>query len=70
MKKFCKQRGYGLPVGKNRISWDKDWSLVWVDTNGKISLLVFANEKMIRDTAARGDGNSTDAVGVRKRMAK
>ena len=63
MKKFCKQRGYGLPVGKNRISWDKDWSLVWVDTNGKISLLVFANEKMIKDSAARGDVNSTGTVG-------
>jgi hypothetical protein len=68
MKKFCKQRGYGLPVGKNRISWDKDWSLVWIDRNGKISLLVFANEKMIRDSAARGDVNSTGAVG--KGMAK
>jgi len=63
MKKFCRQHGYGLPMGKNRISWDKDWSLVWVDTNGKISLLVFANEKMIKDSAARGDVNSTGAVG-------
>jgi hypothetical protein len=55
-------------MGKNRISWDKDWSLVWIDRNGKISLLVFANEKMIRDSAARGDVNSTGAVG--KGMAK
>ena len=63
MKKFCKQRGYGLPVAKNRISWDKDWSLLWTDKNGKISLLVFANEKMIRDSGVRGDVNSTGAVG-------
>jgi hypothetical protein len=68
MKKFCKQRGYGLPLGKNRISWDKDWSLVWVDTNGKIRLLVFANEKMIRESGVRGEVNSTGTVS--KGMAK
>jgi hypothetical protein len=68
MKKFCKQRGYGLPVGKNRISWDKDWSLVWVDTNGKIRLLVFANEEMIRESGVRGEVNSIGTVG--KGMAK
>jgi hypothetical protein len=68
MKKFCKQRGYGLPVGKNRISWDKDWSLLWTDTNGKISWLVFANERMIRDSGVRGEVNSTGAVS--KGMAK
>lgn len=63
MRKFCQQRGFGLPVGKNRISWDKDWSLVWADTNGKISLLSFANEKMIRDNGDRGALNSTGIVG-------
>lgn len=62
MKKFCRQRGYGLPLGKNRISWDKDWSLLW------ISLLSFANEKMIRDNEDRGALNSTGTVG--KGMAK
>jgi len=61
MKKFCEQHGYGVPVGKNRISWDKDWSLLWADRDGKISFLLFANEKMVRDTGARGD-NPTGAV--------
>jgi hypothetical protein len=70
MKKFCQQRGLGVPVGKNRISWGEDWSLSWVATNGKISLLSFANEKMIRDTGAHGDVNSTGALGVRTRIVK
>jgi hypothetical protein len=70
MKKFCQQRGYGLPVGRNRISWDEDWSLFWIDTNGKISVLSFANEKTIRDSGACGDVNRSGAVGVRKRMVK
>jgi hypothetical protein len=61
MKKICKQRGYGLPVGKNRISWDKDWSLVWTDTNGKVSMLVFTNEKMIRDSGVRENVSLTEA---------
>ncbi|HWY87461.1 MAG TPA: hypothetical protein VNX28_12085 [Gemmataceae bacterium] len=68
MKKFCRQRGYGLPVGKNRITWDKDWSLLYADTNGKIGLLSFANEKMIKDNGDRGAVNSTGAAG--KGMAK
>jgi len=61
MKKFCQQRGYGVPVGKNRISWDRDWSLLWTDRNGKISFLSFANERMMRDIGAGGE-NSTGAL--------
>jgi hypothetical protein len=63
MKKFCQQRGYGVPVGRNRISWDKDWSLLWTDTNGKITLLSFFNEKMITRSGARRSVDSTAAAG-------
>ena len=63
MMKFCQQRGFGLPVGKNRISWDKDWSLVWADADGKMRVLSFANDKMTRNSGATADINSTGAVG-------
>jgi hypothetical protein len=64
MKKLCEQR-YGLPVGKNRISWDKDGSLFWMETNGKIRLLSFANERIISNYGAGGD---VSVIGARKRM--
>jgi len=48
IKKFCQTRGYGLEMGKNRISWDKDWSVAWAERDDKISLIVFANEKALR----------------------
>jgi len=47
IKKFCQTRGYGLEMGKNRITWDKDWSVAWAERDDKISLVVFANEKAL-----------------------
>jgi hypothetical protein len=54
MKKFCQTRGYGLEMGKNRITWDKDWSVAWAERDDKISLIVFANEKALHGEKAGG----------------
>ena len=48
IKKFCQTRGYGLAMGKNRITWDKDWTVAWAERDDRISLIVFANEKALR----------------------
>jgi hypothetical protein len=54
IKKFCQTRGYGLEMGKNRITWDKDWSVAWAERDDKISLIVFANEKALHGEKAGG----------------
>lgn len=52
IKKFCQARGFGLEMGKNRITWDKDWSVAWAERDDKITLIVFANEKALHDVKA------------------
>jgi hypothetical protein len=54
MKKFCQARGYSLEQGKNRIIWDKDWSVAWAERDDKISLIVFANQKALHDEKTGG----------------
>lgn len=70
MKKFCQTRGYGLEMGKNRISWDKDWSVVWAEREDKISLILFAHEKMLRGAKTGGDVNPAGLAGVGERGSK
>jgi len=70
MKESCRKRGFGLETGYHRISWNKDWKLVWGESNGKVSLLMFINERMIKDAEARGDLNPSAPVGATKRDAK
>lgn len=70
MRESCEKRGYGLPMGSNRISWDGDWSLIWGDRNGKIDFLAFANDRMIKNAAPHRDVNSTAPLGVSKGDAK
>ncbi len=48
MNEYRKKRGFGTEIGFHKITWDKDWNLEWVEMNGKIDILVFANEEMIR----------------------
>jgi hypothetical protein len=64
MKESCQKRGYGLPVGRNRITWDGDWSLLWGDRNGKIDFFTFANEKMIKSVEPHRDAGSAVPVDV------
>jgi hypothetical protein len=54
MQKFCQKRGC-VSVGKNRMSWSEEWNFIWADTNGKIELLMFVNEKMIQNASAHVD---------------
>jgi hypothetical protein len=52
VKQFCQAHGFGLEAGKNRISWNKDWSAVWAERDDKVSLIVFTNDKALRNTIA------------------
>jgi hypothetical protein len=71
MQKFCQQRGYGVSMGTNRMSWNKDWNLIWgADINGKVGLLVFMNENLMHEYEDRGDVNSSGVVGVPKKTVK
>jgi hypothetical protein len=54
VKKFCEARGYRLEKG-SRVTWDKDWSAVWAERDGKVSLIVFSNEKALRSAAGEGE---------------
>jgi hypothetical protein len=51
IKKFCQTHGHGLELGKNHISWDKDWSAVWAERDGRVTLVVFTNDRALRSTA-------------------
>jgi hypothetical protein len=54
MEESCRKRGYGLSMGKNKMSWDADWNFVWADTNGRVGFLAFTNERMMREAADHG----------------
>jgi len=53
VKKFCDTHGYQFEKGK-RIAWDKNCSAVWAERDGKVSLVIFTNEKALRDVTDRG----------------
>lgn len=63
MKTFCQSHGYSLEKGKNRITWDKDWSVAWAERDDKISLIVFANEKALHDAKAGAAVPAPKALG-------
>jgi hypothetical protein len=48
-KQFCKKRGYGVELGLSQITWDKHWKIVYAGTGGKVDLLVFANQDLMKD---------------------
>ena len=52
MLEYCRKRGYGTPVAYHRIAWDKDWSLIWAETGGRVSLLMFLNDSLIKNVQA------------------
>jgi hypothetical protein len=48
MKNYCKGRGYGRETGYHRISWDKDWTIIWTDIAGsRVLSFSFLNQKQI-----------------------
>lgn len=70
MKEFCQKRGYGLEAGFQRITWDKDWTLMWsADTNGKIRVLLFANNRMMHAKTSRAV-HSLATAGVGEKATK
>jgi hypothetical protein len=70
MDKSCQQRGFGQPLGHNRISWDQDWNVVWSDTKDKVGLLSFTNETLIKNAEASRDLNYPSVDNIRKKGAK
>jgi hypothetical protein len=70
MKEFCQKRGYGQETGSHRMTWNKDWSLGWGDWDGKVSILSFANDKMIQSAKAGGGIQTPAPLGVSERNSK
>ena len=70
MDKSCKLRGFGQPLGHNRISWDQDWNVAWSGTKDKVDLLSFTNETQIKNAEASGDLNYPSVDNIRKKGAK
>jgi hypothetical protein len=50
MKKYCRTRGFGNEAGFNRIMWDKEWILIWADMKSKVTMLLFMNEKQLKNS--------------------
>ena len=50
MKKYCRTRGFGNETGFHRITWDKEWILIWGDTKGKVTMLFFVNQKQLKNS--------------------
>lgn len=61
MLEYGKKRGYGSPVGYHHITWDKDWSLIWVETGSKVSLVMFLNDKLIKSVRAQAAAQARKA---------
>jgi hypothetical protein len=53
IEKTCEKRGYGMSLGMNRIACDEGWSVGWAELNGRVDVLLFANEKLLRDIKSR-----------------
>lgn len=67
---ICQKHGYGQEIGYNRVSWSKNWNLVWAEVHGKVFVMTLYNETMMKTVEARGDGDHTDLVSIRKGDAK
>ena len=67
LERTCQKRGYGQSLGYHRVHWDQDWDLRWADTSGKVSILMFTNERMIRKAVSQLDGNAFAPAGVSKK---
>jgi len=49
MKDYCAKRGYGRETAYHRMTWDKDWTFIWAETSGKVSFLMFMNERRLKN---------------------
>lgn len=70
IREICGKRGFGVQIGYHRISWNEDWNLVWGEVNGRVGLLTFLNEKMLKNAEAHLDRNHPELVSTRKGDAK
>jgi hypothetical protein len=66
MEEICQKRGYGRQIAYHKMSWNKDWNVVWGEVNGKVVFLTFLNEEILKKTEAERDRNRSDQVIVRK----
>ncbi|HXY01115.1 MAG TPA: hypothetical protein VEI54_09360 [Candidatus Limnocylindrales bacterium] len=69
-KQYCRSKGFGAETGFHRIAWDKDWSLAWAETNGKLDVLSFVNERVVQTVKAGGGIQSSATVGGEKGTSK
>jgi hypothetical protein len=66
IEKTCQQRGYGVLLGKSRITCDKGWSVAWAELNGRADLVLFRNEKLFADSKSELNGISSSQAGAHK----
>jgi hypothetical protein len=60
MLEYGKMRGFGTAVAYQHVTWDKGWSVVWAETGGEVSLLMFLNDKLIKTARADGAAHALD----------
>jgi hypothetical protein len=70
IEKTCEKRGYGVSLGKSRITCDEGWSVGWLEVNGRVDLLSFRNEKLFSNAKSEVNGISSSQVGDYKKDAK
>ena len=67
LERTCQNRGYGQSLGYHHVRWDQNWDLRWADTSGKVSILMFTNEGVIRKAVSGLEGNASAPAGVGKK---
>ncbi|MFI5059251.1 MAG: hypothetical protein ACHQLQ_13815 [Candidatus Acidiferrales bacterium] len=70
IEKICEKRGYGVSLGKSRITCDEGWSVGWVEVNGRVDVLSFGNEKLLSGDKSKVNKISSSQVSTYKRDAK
>lgn len=50
MKEYCRTRGFGTETGFHRMTWDKDWVLMWGDRIDKVTFLSLVNRRQLNNS--------------------
>jgi hypothetical protein len=53
MKEYCRTRGFGTETGFHRMTWDKDWVLMWGDWKDKVTFFSLVNQRQLNNSPWR-----------------
>lgn len=47
IERNCKKRGYGAALARDKVACDDGWGVRWAELDGKVTALIFSNDKVL-----------------------